>query len=524
MKILLYNWVTYDDAEGRGGGVRVYHENLVATLAAVPGIQVYTLSSGIRYDLFDRRPRIRKNSAHRGVASYEVVNSPVVAPAHAAFHSLDLYLEDTSLKIAVEEFLDRHGPFDVIQFDNLEGLTAGVLELKERYPATRFIYYLHNYNLFCPQVNLWYAGSTACVDYDDGKRCVGCLPNSIRMRDVKIAYAISGALQRVGIRPDSWVFRTIYKNTWLAKRVLRMMGGLAERFMSAKNAGSSRTSFRLDGWPTSGPDFTGYSAGMPFRQYRERNITIVNRHFDLLLAVSYRVGEIAVRHGVDAAKVKMVRIGTGFAERRIPIRVTGNDLLKIAYMGYERKDKGFYHFLDALENLPDCAAKRISVLVAAGIRKSGTRLRLQRLAAMFGNIEIVDGYDHADLEHLLEDVDLGVVPVLWEDNLPQVAMEFIAHGIPVLSSDLGGARELCFANPRFVYRHDQIDDLNNRLLHFVDNRSALQDYEVDPHALVGISQHVDRLLAECYPATATKSATPDNIEPLTGDPRQENAC
>ena len=36
----------------------------------------------------------------------------------------------------------------------------------------------------------------------------------------------------------------------------------------------------------------------------------------------------------------------------------------------------------------------------------------------------------------------GVVPVLWHDNLPQVAIEMHARHIPLLTSDMGGAQEL----------------------------------------------------------------------------------
>ena len=39
------------------------------------------------------------------------------------------------------------------------------------------------------------------------------------------------------------------------------------------------------------------SAGRPYLEYRARNLAILNRHFDHVLAVSNRVSEIAVRHG-----------------------------------------------------------------------------------------------------------------------------------------------------------------------------------------------------------------------------------
>ena len=75
-----------------------------------------------------------------------------------------------------------------------------------------------------------------------------------------------------------------------------------------------------------------------------------------------------------------------------------------------------------------------------------------------------------------------------------------------------------------MYRHGQIDDLNDKLLYFVDNRSALESYEVDSHCLVGIRQHVNTLMAECYRGQGTESGSSGKFGPLISEPRQENEC
>lgn len=498
MKILLYNWVNFDDVERRGGGVRVYHSNLVAELTKIPGASVYTLSSGIRYDLFNRRIYIRKRLGKDGVASFEVVNSPIAAPAHAAFYSLDDYLHDRTLKKVIQDFLETHGPFDVIQFDNLEGLTAGVLELKEQFPQTRFIYYMHNYNLVCPQVNLWFAEATTCDDYNNGKRCSICLPHYINMREVKIAHAISAFLQGIGIAHDSFLFRMVYRHLPLAKRVVRLMRRLA---------GSVRRKKRVTYRPshlTAVPErpknliYSSRSSGSIYQQYRTRNVLNVNNNFDHVLAVSNRVREIAVRFGIAERKVSVAYIGSRFTKEKMPIRVLESDHLKIAYLGYERKDKGFYHFVDALEAIPRSAARRISVLIAAKLQSDGILHRLKRLSVEFREFEIVDGYEHKTLKQLLSDVDLGIVPVLWEDNLPQVAIEFVSHGVPVLSSELGGAKELCGANRKFVYRHGNVRDFINKILFFLDNRAALGSYADHGLMLMDMERHVRIMVDRFY--------------------------
>lgn len=498
MKILLYNWVNFDDEERRGGGVRVYHQNLIEQLRKIPGIRIHTLSSGICYDLLQRRLYIRERPETEGVRSFEVVNSPITAPAQTVFSSTDVYLHDQSLKSLVQEFIEREGPFDVIQFDNLEGISAGVLELKEVFPETRFIYYMHNYNLVCPQVNLWFAESETCDDYNDGKRCSVCIPHPVHMKEVKIAHAISGLLKRLRIRHDSYLFRLAYRNLDITKALLRAARRVMDRIRPSDRA--LRTAAPRPPVPNSGISkiYSSATIGEAFKAYRERNLLNIRKHFDLALAVSNRVKTIAVGFGIPEQKVEVVYIGSRFAQRSVPIRVAGGDHLQLAYLGYERNDKGFYHFVEALEAMPRSAALRIGVLVAAKLRSREILDRLKRVSVKFKLFEIVDGYDHKALPELLKDVGLGIVPVLWEDNLPQVAIEFVAHGVPVLSSELGGAKELCGGNRRFVYRHGNVDDLIGKILFFLDNRSALRSYEDHRLQLVDMAKHVNIMLDRIY--------------------------
>lgn len=506
MKILLYNWVNHDDAERRGGGVRVYHENLIAELTREPENQVYTLSSGLSYELFSRRVHIRRRAGHGSVENYEVVNSPIAAPAHLAFYSLDTYLGDTTLRAVIEDFMKEHGPFDVVQFDNLEGLTASVLELKKQFPGTRFLYYMHNYNLVCPQVNLWFAESKNCDDYNEGKRCAVCLTRHIDMREVKIAHAVSKFLKSIGIKTGSFIFRSVYTGMAHTKRVLGVIRRNAWR-MQRRLPGASRSGAILAPPQTvNNPIFTTRSIGQVYQEYRTRNISCANRCFDRVLAVSNRVKEIAVAHGIAEKQLDVVYIGSRFAEDRIPVRVLDHDFLKIAYLGYERRDKGFYHFVEALEAMPRSAARRISVLVAARLGSPGILERLQHLGVEFMNFEIVDGYDHGTLQQLIEDVDLGIVPVLWEDNLPQVAIEFAAHGVPVLSSDLGGAKELCGENPRFIYRHGDVDDFIDKVLYFLDHKKALAGYADQGMDLMNMQQHLKIMVGRHYCAPLSEAA------------------
>lgn len=54
------------------------------------------------------------------------------------------------------------------------------------------------------------------------------------------------------------------------------------------------------------------------------------------------------------------------------------------------------------------------------------------------NINFNGSYEPNDLVEIMKKTDLGLVLPIWEDNAPQVVMEFLNYGIPVLGTKRGG--------------------------------------------------------------------------------------
>lgn len=81
--------------------------------------------------------------------TYEIVNSPVPAPQDMLFGNPSVAFENKMLKNTFDEFLKKYGEFQVIHFNNMEGLSLDVFDLKEEYPNTKFIFSLHNYVPIC---------------------------------------------------------------------------------------------------------------------------------------------------------------------------------------------------------------------------------------------------------------------------------------------------------------------------------------------------------------------------------------
>lgn len=487
LRILYYNWVDYLDIENRGGGVSVYQRNLMTALQDRSGVDVTFLSSGLSYDLPAAAPRweqVRHGVQQDRSRRYEIVNSGVLAPGHHAYGD-PAQLEHAATVAAFFDFIEHTGPYDVIHFNNLEGLPVSALALKERWPHTQLILSLHNYYFSCPQVNLWHQERETCDDNEGGRKCAGCLPEQHNPRHIRIANGLSYRLRRLGLRPDGRAFRFLF--VWsmrLARRLVRL-GQALRRWRSAPQPGQ-----------TVAPDVT------PFVTRRARIAATINRHCDRVLCVSDAVRRIAVHHGIDPTLTHTSYIGTREADAFAHTAPTAslldqNGMLTLGYLGYMRRDKGFYFLLDALERLPDTLAQRIRLMVAARRGDAQTMERLEKLRTHLGGITYADGYSHDDLDPLLKQVDVGVIPVLWHDNLPQVAIEMHARHIPLLTADMGGAQELGNC-PDMVFPAGNVAAFHDRVSALLEGRVDMHAYWQSAKAPTGMGEHVDALLLEHY--------------------------
>ncbi len=474
LRVLYYNWVDCLDPQRRGGGVTVYQANLRNHLADDPRIEAHFLSSGVSHDLVNTLPRLNT----LGPARYEIVNSGVLAPSPLSYRSPH-QISHAPTTACFAEVLRRHGPFDVVHFNGLEGVPIDVLELRAAFPDTRFILSLHNYYPFCPQVNLWYEhGQSHCDDFDQGRKCVQCPQEALSEAAARKAYATATGLRRFGIMPDSWAYDILFRKTTRAlRRSLRAL----------RRAKASSTPKAPAARPGLAPQFLAR---------RQQAVESINRHCDRVLCVSQRVEAIAVHHGIDPDLTQAQYIGTDHAMRfeqtqPRPLPVKGAPLT-LGYLGYMRDDKGFAFLMRALAEQPPEVLTRLRLVIAAPKAPGPYYAAMMALKPQVAALEWIDGYAQSDLDAILAQVDLGVVPVLWEDNLPQVAIEMHARRIPMLTSDRGGAQELGGTDV-LTFRSGDVGDFGAKLAHVLDGDfDSLSYWQAAQHP-VSMPAHIEAL-------------------------------
>ncbi|MDD8662780.1 glycosyltransferase [Escherichia coli] len=427
----------------------------------------FFISSGVNYNILKKETYFKKDKNN-----YTIINSRVLAPSHYSFLSesqiQDAETEDVFLKI-----LNEIGHIDIIHFNNLEGIPVKLLtRIKKERSDIKIVYSFHNYYPFCPQVNLWERESNNCKDYNDGKKCINCTNHSAGEDIFKKTYFANSILMSFGVNEGGFRHKKIMS---LAHRINNAIWGIKRTTRKKNENNIVNMSFK-----------SNY-----FSNRRSIFIDEINKNCDSVLTVSKRVMDICEKFGIDKNLMQVSYIGTAHEKYFELSSPKENDIRTICFMGYMRKDKGFEFFLDSIESMDNNYARKINIVIAAKNTNEYLHYRIKELTKKFNKVIYSDGYNHTNIDQILKDVDLGIIPVLWEDNLPQVAIEMHCRKIPLLTSNLGGASELHGKNDAFTFSSGNQKDFLTKIYALVDQgydretywNKALEPQSVEEHIL-----------------------------------------
>jgi hypothetical protein len=143
----------------------------------------------------------------------------------------------------------------------------------------------------------------------------------------------------------------------------------------------------------------GNSGGEIFKMFREKSVAFINKYADMIFPVSNRTREICEAFGIKKEKLHTLYRGTSFAStQKIESSASvNNDFLRVAYIGYCRREKGFYFLLDSLEGLSRALSGQMELVFACKIRDPLILKRLKGLSKIFKNVTVINGYTHDNL-------------------------------------------------------------------------------------------------------------------------------
>jgi glycosyltransferase involved in cell wall biosynthesis len=396
----------------RQGGVILYAEDLMREQVA-SGHQVAYFFPG-RHNPLGRRNRLHRWSRD-GVAMRELLTSTLIwggtgtVTPHAD-------LNHPPSEAAFEEVLEELRP-DLIHIHELVGLPSSLIDVAGA-RAVPVVATLQDYLPLCPIIKLHDVDGHRCMRREPGAQCRRCCvwaPDGPRWM---VAQTVRHELRER--LPGGWARRALagLDRGWAATQQAR-----------AKLTRAAPPEFD----PDEGPPWTP-----PARSYQARRDINLERLSRLaaLIVQSRRAREIYTTLGVAEETVRVLQLTLSHLDgiRAKEIATPPGRVRFVTLSGCASVEKGAEAVLGALDQLSRAGLAHRFELAVYGWVAEETRRRLAR----FPNVRIEGDYDPDQLNELLEDFDVGVVPSIWEESYGYVGVELLAKGIPVIGSARGG--------------------------------------------------------------------------------------
>jgi glycosyltransferase involved in cell wall biosynthesis len=208
----------------------------------------------------------------------------------------------------------------------------------------------------------------------------------------------------------------------------------------------------------------------------------ISRFFDLVdqfIAPSQFLADRYVTWGVPESKMTVIEnVLPRRSAPEVALRQSSqpNERLVVGFFGQISELKGIGVLFDAAEHLARDGVSNVSIEIHGDYGQSDWKdTFLRRLDASPSNIRFVGPYRNENVDGLMQQVDVVVVPSIWWENSPVVIQEALRNARPVLCSDVGGMAEKVIDEVSgFHFRMGNSEDLARVMRQLAAQRNRLQ--------------------------------------------------
>ena len=173
---------------------------------------------------------------------------------------------------------------------------------------------------------------------------------------------------------------------------------------------------------------------------RALQIRYVANSAEYVLAVSHALKRRLVALGVNEQKIMVLYNGVDGALFNRQDNLRCQNVTQLLYVGNLKQEKGVFELLDAFEVLKR-NRPNLRLLFAGGggmADELSRRIRQKNLAEA---VQLLGPVCHADLPAIMNSASVVVLPS-YDEGVPNVLLEAMSCGIPVVASRVGGIPEI----------------------------------------------------------------------------------
>ncbi|GFO57944.1 LPS biosynthesis RfbU related protein [Geomonas silvestris] len=376
----------------RNGGLIAYAED-VMEIQHQRGHEVAYFCAG-RVHPGWRRPRLSQWTRD-GITVFEIEDPRLLHAGDEGNFPPERELSEAESETYFRQVIDTFRP-DLLHVHEMAGLPFSLLGIASRVYRLPVAMTLHNYFMFCPTLNLYRPDGTLCDLEDPSSSCRDCCGSGRHFREHLV--------QRTFDLEAKTVARGLH-------RVLRPVETLARSVLGGAPPGAEVFAARLQG-----------------------NLEHLRR-IDLLIAQSSRTAQIYEQR-TGRTDIQVLHSSLPHISALIPrVPVQAPARVRFATLnGCLAPFKGAGIIADAVDLLVQKGLGERFWLDVWGEVHASVRSRL----AAAEPVGLKGRYREQDLDAILNEVDVGLMPSLCEEVYGYAGIEFMAKGIPVIGNPRGG--------------------------------------------------------------------------------------
>jgi len=241
---------------------------------------------------------------------------------------------------------------------------------------------------------------------------------------------------------------------------------------------------------------------------------VLNQYIDMTLAVSTRVKDILIDFGCRPEKITIVNQVPKSVEKLTNTN-KNRDIsqpIKIGYIGGVMPHKGVHNLVVAASVLQKDTAE----LNIYGFVDDKYKAVLENINTNI-NVNLKGEYKFEELNSISENIDIAVLPSLWEDNAPFAILESLAMGLPVIAPNIGGFSD--FIENNFngrIYQYDNVEELANILRELTNSPELITKMRENAYLTFSFSDYINQM-KQIYLRTIENTLLPMDIQFLFKD-------
>lgn len=246
-------------------------------------------------------------------------------------------------------------------------------------------------------------------------------------------------------------------------------------------------------------------------KYRKRYINAINNSGGVIAVSQYLKERIKTVGLVDDNKIKVLYNATDvglFLKKsnsseinnlKSKLDIKESDIVLI-YSGRLCKEKGVLELIKAFEKVEKYNATIKLVIIGSVSYGENTNdeytEQIEKYVNNNHNIITTGFVDYKEISKYYQIGDIQVIPSVWNEPFGLVAIEGAASGLPIISTDSGGLREIFENNYALVVdRNNIVDNLEKAITKLISNKDSRYYYIEKSKQLIKDHQEFDY---KCY--------------------------